>query len=194
MDVGGGERDAQLVDVVPGRSAASVIGWLDDEPDAWRETIRYGVLELSGPYRKVFHDALEHVTQVADPFQIIKLANSKLDECRLRVQNETLGHRGRKHDPLYRARRLFTKAYDRRGAKLRDLLAAGDSRGEVRTAGHAKETVRGLYDVAEPDTARAFVAQLGIDLQDHDWPSKPNPSVAPSGAGSTTSSPGTEPE
>lgn len=30
------------------------------------------------------------------------LANQKLDECRRRVQNETLGHRGRKDDPLYR--------------------------------------------------------------------------------------------
>ncbi len=174
VDVGGGERDAQLIDVVPGRSAASVIGWLDDQPDAWRETIRYGVLDLSGPYRKVFDDALEHVTQVADPFHVIKLANSKLDECRRRVQNETLGHRGRKHDPLYRARRLLTKAHerldDRGGTKLRGLLAAGDPRGEVRTAWHAKEIVRGLYDIAEPDTARAFVAQLGLDLQDHDCP------------------------
>ena len=34
------------------------------------------------------------------------VANSKLDECRRRVQNETLGHRGRKDDPLYRCRRL----------------------------------------------------------------------------------------
>ncbi|HSH61679.1 MAG TPA: transposase [Acidimicrobiales bacterium] len=43
----------------------------------------------------------------------MKLANSKLDECRRRVQNDTLGHRGRKDDPLYRARRLFTKAHER---------------------------------------------------------------------------------
>jgi transposase len=27
--------------------------------------------------------------QVADPFHLIKLANTKLDECRRRVQNET---------------------------------------------------------------------------------------------------------
>ena len=41
------------------------------------------------------------------------LANQKLDECRRRVQNETLGHRGRKDDPLYRCRRLLTKADER---------------------------------------------------------------------------------
>jgi hypothetical protein len=29
------------------------------------------------------------------------------------VQNETLGHRGHKDDPLYRSRRLLTKADER---------------------------------------------------------------------------------
>jgi hypothetical protein len=41
------------------------------------------------------------------------LANSKLNEGRRRVQNETIGHRGRKDDPLYLARRLLTKAHER---------------------------------------------------------------------------------
>ena len=68
---------------------------------------------MSGPYRKVFTEGLDHVTQVADPFHVIKLANSRLDECRRRVQNETLGHRGHKGDPLYRVRRLLTKAHER---------------------------------------------------------------------------------
>jgi Transposase len=38
-------------------------------------------------------------SQVADPFHLVKLANTKLDEYRRQVQNETLGHRGRKADP-----------------------------------------------------------------------------------------------
>ena len=68
---------------------------------------------LSGPYRAVFDTMLPDAVQIADPFHLVKLANSKLDECRRRVQNETLGHRGRKHDPLYRARRLLTRADER---------------------------------------------------------------------------------
>lgn len=48
-----------------------------------------------------------------------------------RVQNETFGHRGHKYDPLYRARRLLTKAYERldeKGeTKLAGLLRAKDS-------------------------------------------------------------------
>ena len=67
----------------------------------------YGTLDLSGPYRRVFEVMVPEATLVADPFHVVKLANTKLDECRRRVQNETLGHRGRKSDPLYRCRRLL---------------------------------------------------------------------------------------
>ena len=75
--------------------------------------IEWATLDLSGPYRAVFDAMVPGATQVADPFHVVKLANAKLDECRRRVQNETLGHRGRKPDPLYRFRRLLTKADER---------------------------------------------------------------------------------
>jgi transposase len=164
----------QLLDVVPGRSATGPSAWLDARPEVWRDAVRFGVLDLSGPYRKTFDDSLGHVTQVADPFHLVKLANSKLDECRRRVQNETVGHRGRKDDALYRARRLLTRAHERlddRGeTKLLGLLEAGDPRGEVRMAWHAKEVVRSIYEIADPDMAGEFVDQLAGDLQDESCP------------------------
>lgn len=164
----------QLLDVVAGRTASGPRGWLEARSDEWREAIRFGVLDLSGPYRKTFDDTLPDVIQVADPFHLVKLANSKLDECRRRVQNETVGHRGRKDDALYRARRLLTKAHERLDdhgeTKLLGLLAAGDPRGEVRTAWHAKEVVRSIYEIADPQLAGEFVAQLGVDLQDDSCP------------------------
>jgi transposase len=160
----------QLLDVVAGRSAAGPSAWLEARPAEWRSAIRFGVLDLSGPYRKTFDDTLPHATQVADPFHLVKLANSKLDECRRRMQNETIGHRGRKDDPLYRARRLLTKAHERLDevgeSKLLGLLNAGDPRGEVRTAWHAKEVVRSIYDITDATLAGEFVDQLGVDLQD----------------------------
>lgn len=67
-------------------------------------------LDLSGPDRKVFNTALPWATQIADLFHAVRLANQKLDECRRRVQTELLGHRGRKVDPLYEARRQLTMA------------------------------------------------------------------------------------
>ncbi|MCB0922868.1 MAG: transposase, partial [Actinobacteria bacterium] len=115
------------------------------------------------PYRKAFDDSLPDATQVADPFHVVKLANSKLDECRRRVQNETLGHRARRDDPLYRSRRLLTKARDRLddkgNAKLLGFLEAGDPHGEVRMTWRAKGTLRGFY--AQPaDEAEGFLAAL----------------------------------
>ena len=98
---------------------------------------------MSGSYRKAYDRVLPNAVQVADPFHVIRLANQRLDEVRRRTQNETLGRRGRKDDPLYRIRRLLTAAHERisdRGqVRLRGLLDAGDPHGEVRTGGHAKE-------------------------------------------------------
>jgi transposase len=105
---------------------------------------------------------------------VVKLANQKLDECRRRVQNETMGHRGRKTDPLYRCRRLLTKAEERLSVegreKLTGLLRAGDPRREVATVWEAKEAVRELYTHCDADVALAWVNQLGGDLQDRDYP------------------------
>jgi hypothetical protein len=111
---------------------------------------------------------------VADPFHLVKLANTTLDECRRRVQNETLGYRGPKSDPLCRCRRLLTKAKERLDhnghEKLVGLLAAGDPHGDVATMWQAKEAVRELYAHGDPDLALQWVSELGRDLQDKDCP------------------------
>jgi hypothetical protein len=168
VDVSPG-RPAQLLDVVEGRSAAGPSVWIASRPQEWRDAIAWGVLDLSGPYRKTFDDTLPEAAQVADPFHLVKLANQKLDECRRRVQNETLGHRGRKDDPLYRARRLLTKAHERLDengdSKLAGLLAAGDPQGEVRMAWHAKEATRDIYELPDPALAEEYVCELAIDMQ-----------------------------
>ncbi len=167
-------RAGKLLDVVPGRSSVEPCRWLAERGDDWLANIEYATLDLSGPYRAVFDTMLPDATQVADPFHVVKLANHKLDECRRRVQNETVGHRGRKDDPLYRCRRLLTKADERLDdqgrSKLLGLLDAGDPRGEVRTAWHAKEVVRSIYDHHDPDLAVDFIDRLGRDLQDKSSP------------------------
>jgi transposase len=166
----------QLLDVVPGRDAASVCAWFADRPAEWCERIEWATLDLSGPYRAVFDTMVPHAVQIADPFHVVKLANFVLDETRRRVQNDTLGHRGRKTDPLYRIRKLMTIAHERLDAesdqKLRGLLEAGDPHGEVRMAWHSKEVVRSIYEIGDPDLAVEFVTQLGIDLQDDSCPAE----------------------
>jgi transposase len=139
-------RAGRLLDIVPGRRAAEPCAWLADRGQDWLDGIAFATLDLSGPYRAVFDTLLPDAVQVADPFHLVKVANTALDECRRRVQDDTLGHRGRKDDPLYRCRRLLTRAderLDEKGRiKLLGLLRAGDPRGGVTTAWHAKEAVR----------------------------------------------------
>ena len=182
----------QLLDVVPGRSGKEPKAWLENKPKAWRDNIAYATLDLSGAYRAVLDEMLPDATQVADPFHLVKLANSKLDECRRRTQNETMGHRRRKSDPLYRCRRLLTMAdehLEENGrSKLLGLLRAGDPKGEVTTAWHAKEAVGGgeqshqacqarrlwlheLSQLSDPLTALRRKAKLEI-ARDHHTPVK----------------------
>jgi len=150
-------RPAQLLDVVEDRTAKAPSEWLNERPEAWRDAIRWGVIDLSGPYRKTFGDTLPDATLVADPFHVIKLANTRLDDVRRRTQQETLGHRGHRDDPLYRSRKLLTIGHERLdekgNTKLENLLEAGDPNGEVRMAWHAKETLRGLYDQPADEAA-----------------------------------------
>ena len=56
-------------------------------PASWREQIRWAVLDLSGPYRAAFDTAIPDAAQVADPFHVVRLANTALEEVRRRVQN-----------------------------------------------------------------------------------------------------------
>jgi transposase len=167
-------RQGQLLDVIPGRSAAGVCAWLAERDQAWLDAIRWATLDLSGPWRLAFTTMLPAAVQVADPFHLVKLANTKLNECRRRVQHDTLGHRGHKADPLYRSRRLLTKADERLDghgrSKLLGLLEAGDPQGEVRMAWHAKEVVREIYAHTDPEVGYEFVARLGADLQDTSCP------------------------
>jgi transposase len=171
-------RAGKLLDVVEGRDVAGPCRWLAERGEDWLAGINYACLDLSGPYRSVFDTMLPDAVQVADPFHLIKLANQALDERRRRVQNDILGHRGHKHDPLYRARRLLTKADERlddRGrTNLLGLLDAGDPQGQVRTAWHAKEVIRSIYDHHDPDLTRRFVERLGQDLQDDSCPPEMN--------------------
>ncbi|MGC8462038.1 MAG: ISL3 family transposase, partial [Candidatus Dormibacteria bacterium] len=167
-------KEGTLLDLVEGRTSKAPSTWLKKRTTSWKQQIRYGTMDLSGPYQSVFDTELPHVIQVADPFHVIKHANSKLDECRRRVQNATLEHRGRKADPLYRCRRLLTKAKERlddKGhEKLLGLLKAGDPDGEVATAWQAKEAVRSLYLHTDAKLALEWVETLGTELKGKEKP------------------------
>ena len=63
---------------------------------------------------------------------------------------------------------------DRGRTRLRGLLDAGDPHGDVRTAWHAKETVRGIYEIDSIAVALRYTLQLADDLQDESCPPEIN--------------------
>ena len=105
---------------------------------AWKERIRFGALDMSAVYSAVYTVVLPKASQVVDPFHAISLANRCLDGVRRRVQNEQTGHRGRRDDPLYRARRVLLmgeeKLDEKATARLTSLLELGDPGAEVAIA------------------------------------------------------------
>lgn len=163
-----------LLDVLDGKDVATCCAWFAARPTGWCDRVHWATLDLSSGYRTVFDTMLPTAVQVADPFHVVRLGNTALDECRRRVQNETVGHRGRKDDPLYRARRRLVMAAERLSVdgmeRLRGLLEAGDPHREVWFAWNAKEVVRQIYDHTDAELAAAWVAEITRDFTDPSMP------------------------
>jgi transposase len=90
----------RLLDVVGGRSARSVLGWLDDRSRWFRYHVTVAAIGPQAGYQRALRTSLPRATVTVDPFHLIKLANACVDDVRRRVQRETTGHRGRRDDPL----------------------------------------------------------------------------------------------
>jgi transposase len=148
----------RLIDVLPGRSAVAVTGWLSAKPAPWLAGIRHVVIDPYQPYATAAAAGLPAARVVVDHFHVIRLANAALDEVRRRTQNDTLGHRGRKPDPLYRIRRRLLAGQDRLDpaafARVLAWLDTGDPEGEVGAAYLAKELLRDTYLAGDTLEAR----------------------------------------
>jgi transposase len=157
----------QIIDILPTRKYVDVAGWIDKQPAAWKERIRFGALDMSATYAAVYSVILPKAAQVVDPFHVISLANRCLDAVRRRVQIQQTGHRGRRDDPLYRVRRVLLRGEERLDDKatqrLWSLLELGDPGAEVAIAYRVKERLRDFYRTADPVAAR----QLLEELKDH---------------------------
>jgi transposase len=160
VDLEGG----RLLEVVPDRTKAAVHGWLGVRPHGWLAGITTVALDPWHGYASALTAPLGHARVVVDHFHAIKLANAVVDQVRRRTQQATLGHRGRKHDPLYRIRKLLLTAAEQltgRGrARLRAGLTAGDRFGEVAAAWQGKELLRAVYAAADPAAARAALERF----------------------------------
>jgi len=157
-------EDHQIIELLPSRNFVDVARWVDKQPRAWKDRVAFGTLDMSATYAAVFSVVLPRAQQVVDPFHTISLANRCLDEVRRRVQAETLGHRGRRDDPLYKARKVLLMAEERLDAdateRLRSLLELGDPTAEVAIAYRVKERLREFYRTTAPAQARLLLEEL----------------------------------
>ncbi|MBA3844943.1 MAG: ISL3 family transposase [Actinobacteria bacterium] len=146
-----------VIDMVQGNTAADLRRWTANADPGWLADIEVVATDLAESFRAGLSPHLDHTTRVADPFHVVRVANRGVDKVRRRVQNETLGHRGRKHDPLYRIRKLLLSGAERLDERGNDRLLlglrVGDPHDEVLGAWLAKESVRDVYLTNDPADA-----------------------------------------
>ncbi len=138
-----------VIDLIEGRSGSDLRRWLLRQPGGWLRAVKVVATDLTDAYRSGMVGLLDHARKVADPFHVVRVAQRCLDAIRRRVQNDTLGHRGRKGDPLYKIRKILLTGDERlteRGrTRLLEGLRLGDPNDEVLGGWLAREMVRDIY-------------------------------------------------
>lgn len=161
-----------LIDMVEGNGAKDLRRWCQTRSTEWLAGIATVSIDLTDSYRTGLSPHLDHAMRVADPFHVVRIGNRCLDKVRRRVQNETLGHRGRKDDPLYRIRKLLLTGNERLDDKGQNRmllgLRVGDPYDEVAGAWLAKESVRDVYLVDDPDDAATLLDKAIVACRQDD--------------------------
>nr|WP_244960731.1 ISL3 family transposase [Pseudoclavibacter chungangensis] len=144
-----GTTRARLLDLVPGRSGKAYASWLADRGDAFRKNVQVAALDPFAGYKTAIDDKLEDATTVLDAFHVVKLGTAAVDEVRRRVQQDTLGHRGRKGDPLYGIQTILRAGAENLTEKQRNRLAttikADPAHDEVFVAWQCAQQLRSAY-------------------------------------------------
>ncbi|MFZ2259492.1 MAG: transposase [Luteococcus japonicus] len=129
--------------------------------------------KLARPHRGHLDDA----TAVLDAFHVVKLATQAVDEVRRRVQQATLGHRGRKGEPLFGIQTILrcsaANLSDKQKHRLQAAIEAHEAHEEVFIAWQAAQRVRAIYHADTPAAGRAAAQQLLDTL-----PTCPIPQIA----------------
>jgi transposase len=159
-----GRTRARLLDLVPGRSGKAYADWLNDRGDAFRRRVQVATLDPFHGYKNAIDDQLQDATSVLDAFHVVKLGTQVVDDVRRRVQQTITGHRGRRHDPLYRIRNLLRCAEerltDRQQARLAAAIEADDRHLEVFVAWQCAQRLRAVYHQQDAAAGRRLAEQI----------------------------------
>ena len=107
-----GTGPARLLDMVQGRSKKVFTSWIEAQSQSFRDGIEVVAMDGFTGFKTAAAEELPEAVAVMDPFHVVAIAGDALDRARQRIQRETLGHRGRSGDPLYRARRTLRTGAD----------------------------------------------------------------------------------
>ncbi len=110
---------SRLLARVERRSTQASRTWLAERPRHWRAGVEVVAMDGFVGFTTATTEELPEAVAVMDPFHVVRLAGDALDRCRRRVQQDLHGHRGRKGDPLYRARRTLHTGADLRTDRQR---------------------------------------------------------------------------
>ena len=157
-------RPARLLDVVLGRSGRAYASWIGDREDSWRAGIGFAALDPFRGYATALRTELPHAVRVLDAFHVMRLGVQAVDEVRRRVQQQTLGHRGRTGDPLYGIRRELRRGADKLSERALErvctALDVGDPDGEVAAAWWCAQQLRDVYRAASSEQGRQRAATV----------------------------------
>lgn len=162
-----GTGAARLLDMVEGRSKSAFATWLAARPQAWRDQVEVVAMDGFAGFKTAAVEQLPDATTVMDPFHVVHLAGEALDRCRQRTQQQLHGHRGRRGDPLYGARRTLRTGADlltaRQKARL-DGLFSDDAHVEVEVTWAVYQRMVGAYRHPERRQGRRLMQQLIASL------------------------------
>jgi transposase len=167
-----GTGPARLLDMVEGRSKQAFSTWLAERPQAWRDAVEVVAMDGFTGFKTATTEELPDAVAVLDPFHVVRLAGDALDQCRRRVQQAIHGHRGRKGDPLYAARRTLHTGADLLTDKQKQRLTAlftGDAHVEVEATWGIYQRMIAAYREPDKKQGRQLMQRL-IDSVSHGVP------------------------
>ncbi|MDD9205654.1 ISL3 family transposase, partial [Georgenia sp. 10Sc9-8] len=148
-----GNVRARLLDLVPGRSGKAYKDWLTGRGETFRRRVGVAALDPFAGYKSAIDDKLEDAVAVLDAFHVVKLGTQVVDEVRRRVQQETLGHRGRKGDPLYGIQTILRAGAenltDKQLNRLTGAIQANEAHQAVYVAWRCAQDLRAAYRAAD---------------------------------------------
>jgi transposase len=165
---------ARLLDVVRGRSGTVLCQWISAQPQPWRDGITVAALDPFRGYATALRTSLPHAIRVLDAFHVTRLGFAAVDDVRRRVQQEDLGHRGRKGDPLYSIRRVLRRGHehltDVAWDRLLTGLDVGDVDGQVAAAWIAAQDLRLIYRAKNRQVAERLLYRWLVHCADSNVP------------------------